>query len=191
MRALAVGLSTLLLSACAGATKPAEPPNATPAKPASTVDVAAPEETPAEPDPTQAPSSNREQKMDIVRLEGILREIDANLEGGGGRWRFEHEGVEVYCMADPAADRMRFFVGVTNEADMTEEQRARVLEANFHSALDARYAVTSGTLFSAFLHPLSPLTTAEAIAGIEQVVTLAKTYGTSYTSGELIFAPSN
>ena len=38
-----------------------------------------------------------------------------------------------------------------------------------------------------FIHPLSPLTEAQFIDGVSQVVTLAENYGTSYTSTNLVF----
>lgn len=63
----------------------------------------------------------------------------------------------------------------------------RVLEANFHSALDARYATSDGVLYAAFIHPLSPLTEAEVRSAVAQVASLVRSFGTTYSSGELVY----
>lgn len=63
----------------------------------------------------------------------------------------------------------------------------RVLEANFHSALDARYATSDGVLYAAFIHPLSPLTEAEVRSAVAQVASLVRSFGTTYSSGELAY----
>jgi hypothetical protein len=61
------------------------------------------------------------------------------------------------------------------------------MESNFHKALDARYAESNDILYSAFIHPLSALSETELIKALDQVATLALTFGTSYTSGELTY----
>ena len=73
----------------------------------------------------------------------------------------------------------------TNE--LTDDEARLLLAANFDRALDARYAVARGYVWSVFIHPLSLLTDAQFIDGVSQVVTLADTYGTSYTSTDLVF----
>ena len=42
-------------------------------------------------------------------------------------------------------------------------------------------------LWSAFIHPLQQLGSAQFRDAVEQVVTLAKNYGTSFSSGNLAF----
>lgn len=62
-----------------------------------------------------------------------------------------------------------------------------MMQANFDSALDARYAVANGTLWAVFIHPLSPLEKNELISGLGQAVNVAKTYGTLYSGGGVQF----
>ena len=62
-----------------------------------------------------------------------------------------------------------------------------MMQANFDSALDARYAVAKGVLWSAYLHPLSTLKADDFVSGLAQVVNLAATYGSTYSSGALTF----
>ena len=42
-------------------------------------------------------------------------------------------------------------------------------------------------LYAAFIHPLGPLTEAELVSAVRQVSSLASSFGTGYTSGELVF----
>lgn len=124
--------------------------------------------------------------MDNDRLDEVLKEL-VPAERQGNVWKMQVDGREVLCMTDETHDRMRIITPVAAAATLTAAQKDRVLEANFHSALDARYAVFDGTLFSAFIHPLSPVTKWEVASALKQVVTLAETFGTSYSSGGLTF----
>ena len=67
---------------------------------------------------------------------------------------------------------------------------AKPWEANFHTALDARYAFNKGILYAAYIHPLSTLTKAQLESALEQTATLAATFGKEYSSGSLIFKGS-
>ena len=119
----------------------------------------------------------------IRRLEGI----EGQLEARPGFWRFDFRGFQVYVMTDERADRMRIMVPVTSAEGLGKDALFRVMQDNFDTALDARYAIAQGALWSAFIHPLSPLGEDEFFAGFEQTVALAATYGTSYSSGALRF----
>jgi hypothetical protein len=96
------------------------------------------------------------------------------VEGQDGHWQLMVDGVPIICMTDEEADRMRFMspIGRINVQD--PGLLLRVLQANFHSALDARLAVQEGVLWSVFLSPLRPLTEELAANGFRQVTTLAR-----------------
>jgi hypothetical protein len=96
-------------------------------------------------------------------------------------------GHPVYVVTDEAADRMRIIVQIAPASQLTQEDLYRMMQANFDTALDARYAIAREVLWAAFIHPLSPLTDDAFRAGFQQAVTLAETYGTSYSSGGLRF----
>ncbi|MEO0409240.1 MAG: hypothetical protein AAF289_18005, partial [Cyanobacteria bacterium P01_A01_bin.135] len=74
--------------------------------------------------------------------------------------------------------------------DLTPAQVGNILIANFHTTLDARYAVSDGTVVATYLHPLSTLQEQDLRSAVRQVVSLAETFGTTYTSGELLFGPT-
>ncbi len=61
------------------------------------------------------------------------------------------------------------------------------MQANFDSALDARYAIAKQTLWSVYLHPLSSLRDDEFLTGLGETVNLVSTFGTTYSSGLLNF----
>jgi len=95
--------------------------------------------------------------------------------------------VQVLVVTDARADRMRALTPVARSADVTPEQMTRMMQANFDSALDARYAIANEVLWSAYIHPLSPLQKDQLISGIGQVVNLAQSFGTLYSSGGLLY----
>ena len=95
-------------------------------------------------------------------------------------------------MTDERANRMRIMMPIksfdpSNENDLKLALIA--LNANYDRALDARYAINDGILWSAFIHPLGSLTEDDLESAIKQVRTLRKNTGTSYSSGALLFAP--
>jgi len=61
------------------------------------------------------------------------------------------------------------------------------MEANFHTALDSKYAISNNILWSAFIHPLKELTERQLIDAVSQVYSAARTFGSSYSSGALSF----
>jgi hypothetical protein len=123
--------------------------------------------------------------MNQERLEALIRSAATSVRGGHGAMEFELDGVPMACVSDPAHDRMRIIAPVAAVGDMTAAQRVRVMEANFHTALDARYATSGPLLYAAFLHPLGSLSEPELRAALHQVAQLVKTFGGSYSSGDL------
>ena len=82
---------------------------------------------------------------------------------------------------------MRIMIPVNDAAALDPEELMRLMQANFDSALDARYAIANGTLWSTFLHRLSTLTEVDFLSGIGQTINTADSFGTSYSSGEFVF----
>lgn len=63
----------------------------------------------------------------------------------------------------------------------------RLLQANFDSALDARYAIANKLIWGVFIHPLSPLDNEQFASALVQVLNVATSFGTSFSSGQLTF----
>jgi len=140
----------------------------------------APGDAPTDP-PAPAPAMTQQV------LEDLVRRVAGDVEGRPGAIRFTFGEVTIFCVSDPRFDRMRLIAPIIATDQLTPEHTRRMLEANFHSALDARYATSEGVLYAAFIHPLSPLTEPQLASAIRQVATLAATFGTHYSSGELRF----
>ena len=128
-----------------------------------------------------------EDTMSNRRIGEMLERLDVEVQGGDGLWRFFVNDVEVTIITDENADRMRIIAPVSKTEGLLAEEYERVLQANFDSALDARYAIAKSVLWSAFIHPLSPLTDRQFIEGLGQVVNLVTTFGTTYHSGSAVF----
>ena len=126
--------------------------------------------------------------MDLAALEIILKEQFPDLRGKNGHWdAMTKEGFRFYCLTDTHHDRMRFMIPVMRLSNPPSAFLFTLLEANFHKALDANYAVHDGLLWATFVHPLRSLSHSLARDAVKQVVTLALNTGTSYSSGSLVF----
>ena len=151
----------------------------------------APDPPPADAAPShEAPAPEApapEPDMTLDRLDTILRALDPGAQGNGKVWQVTIDDVQVLVVTDARADRMRALTPVTRRADVTQDQMTRMMQANFDSALDARYAIANDVLWSAYIHPLSPLQKDQLISGIGQVVNLAQSFGTLYSSGGLLY----
>ena len=95
--------------------------------------------------------------------------------------------VPVLMILDPVADRIRVMVPIRSAETLTEAELLRMMQANFDSALDARYAVARGRAWPVYLHPLAALDRPQLVAGIGQAVNAALSYGTLYSSGAMQF----
>ena len=128
-----------------------------------------------------------EQPMTVTRLGEIIATLDPDNRNNGAQFQMTIEDVPILIVTDARADRMRAMVPIRSAADMTSEEITRVMQANFDTALDARYAIAQGRLWGVYIHPLSPLEKDQFISGLGQAVNLAKTYGSLYTGGAMSF----
>ncbi len=134
-----------------------------------------------------AQTPERLELMTLERLEQILQSEVDGVEGTNGQWRFSVSDRTVVVLADASNDRMRVFSPVIPAEELTAQQVQAMLAANFHTALDARYAVTDGAVVAVYVHPLSTLQSDNFRSALRQVVSLAETFGSSYSSNELNF----
>lgn len=129
--------------------------------------------------------------MDNAHLDTLIRRIDENAERAGGTWRLTVAEQAILIITDERANRMRILAQVAQAKTLSQEDLIRLMQANFDTSLDARYCVAQGVLWSAFIHPLGTLNERDFLSGLGQVVNLVSTYGTSYSSGALIFGGGN
>ena len=126
-------------------------------------------------------------KMNNKHLAELIKRLDKNVKGKAGYWTFNIEGKTLHVLTDEKANRMRIISPVGKSAALTKKNLYRLMQANFDSALDARYSIAKDIVWSTYLHPLASLTDKEFIVAVGQVVNLATTFGSSYSSGLLIF----
>jgi len=79
--------------------------------------------------------------MNNERLGNLLRRFDPELEGQPGQWWITFNEFTAQIIIDEAADRMRIIIPIDQTEDLTQDELYRLLQANFESALDARYAI--------------------------------------------------
>lgn len=127
--------------------------------------------------------------MTVERLDTLIQAIDPDRERGevGAVWQLSLAQRQVTVIADAANDRMRILVPIAPETTLSPDILYRMMQANFDSALDARYAIARGIVWAAYVHPLGSLEDAQFASAMAQTVTLALTAGTSYSSGALSF----
>lgn len=124
-------------------------------------------------------------------MEGLIHRLAEDVRGQPGALQFHFAAVSIACISDTNYDRMRLIAAIGRADELTAKQTRSILDANFHSALDARYATSDGIVYAAFIHPLSALTEQELESALHQVANLAKTFGTTYTSGLLEYGSQN
>lgn len=153
--------------------------------------VTAPEiiEAPAAPKSNPDVSENR-QDMTFDRLTAIIGKYTGAVNSENGGLTFSFNEVPMTLLADERANRMRIITPIVEADQLAPEQMLAISLANFHLALDARYALGGNMLYSTYIHPLRELTAGQVESAIRQVSTLRLTFGTTYSSGEMSFGGS-
>ncbi|WP_439142017.1 hypothetical protein [Pseudooctadecabacter sp.] len=134
-----------------------------------------------------APVFAQEGAMTAQRIAEIVLDIDPDAQLTPGGIELTLEDIPVLIVMAPGADRMRAMVPIASVEDVSAEEMSRMMQANFDTALDARYAVAQGRVWGVFIHPLSPLEREQLLSGLVQTVNLARTYGTLYSGGANVF----
>ncbi|MCI5080939.1 MAG: type III secretion system chaperone [Saprospiraceae bacterium] len=129
----------------------------------------------------------QEGQMNNTKLEEIIKKESALVEGQTGAWQVLFGDRILLVITDEANNRMRIFTPIVEEESVETIELRTLLNANFHSALDAKYSIYNGFVVSVFTHPLKELTDVQLLDALEQVANLANNYGTTYSSTELIF----
>ena len=132
--------------------------------------------------------------MDNQDIDAFVRKTGMGLEAVFrppiAVWEGAVCGYPMFVQTQEDANRMRIVVFIAEADDLEEDELSVLMEANYHSALDARYALADGYLVSAFIHPLAELTATQFTLGLYQALHCAETRGTTYSGGTLVFGPS-
>ena len=131
------------------------------------------------------------QDMDLKSLKLALAQRAVVVAENGPGVEYELDGVQIYLITDESANRMRLMAGIMEESKVKAEELKKMMEANFDRALDAKYALSNGVLWSVYVHPLKELQKEQLIDALYQVKNLVNNYGTTYNSADFIFGADN
>lgn len=156
------------------------------------IDTSFTEETPTEESLTTEQDSPKEGKMTGARLESLIKQlITDEVRVNGKVISFQIRGADMACIYDERADRMRIISPIIPASEVTNGQAQSMMEANFHRALDARYATSHGMVYAAFIHPLSSLHPTDLQSAIYQVYSARVSFGNEYSSGLFSFGEND
>ncbi len=127
------------------------------------------------------------QQMNNSKLGEILTKKADTIQGQAGNWRFAINDKLFICLTDEKNNRMRIISPITEISTIDEKTLKNCLTANFHTALDVKYAISDEILWSVFIHPLKELSEAQIIDAVAQVYNANYTFGTIYSSTNLSF----
>lgn len=127
------------------------------------------------------------QKMDNKGLLKILEGNVEQLEGHNGAWSFVYDDLMMLMLTDESHNRMRIISPIDEVSNLTQSQIVDALTANFHTALDVKYAIADELMWSVFIHPLKELSSEQVEDAIRQVARAASTFGSTYSSTDLVF----
>ena len=140
------------------------------------------EEVPAPEDPAEISPENQ---ASLDRIAEVIAALDGEAVRNGNNWQFTIDERMLIVVTDANAGRMRIITPIAESANLPQEALERLMQANFDTALDARYAIGQGVVWGAFVHPLDSLTTRDFASGVLQTKSLADTFGTTFSSGVL------
>ncbi|MBC8753778.1 hypothetical protein H2O64_03795 [Kordia sp. YSTF-M3] len=125
--------------------------------------------------------------MNNTTLGELLTKQADTIQGQAGNWRFAVNDKIFICLTDEKNNRMRIISPITEVSNVDEKILKNCLTANFHTALDVKYAISDGILWSVFIHPLKELSEAQITDAVAQVYNANYTFGTIYSSTNLSF----
>ena len=127
------------------------------------------------------------QPMTEERLAELILRVDDEAVLDGSSWHFSVADLDTIVIYDTNADRMRIVIPIVRADELDADDLLRLMQANFDTALDARYAIGQGLLWGTYIHPLSTLTDEELLSGLGQTANVVASFGASYSSGLFIF----
>ncbi len=126
--------------------------------------------------------------MTIKKMGQIIKRLDKTAQSPRkGMWSFSVDKRPVVLVTDVSNNRMRIMVPVRKVEGLSIDEYKRMMQANFDTALDSRYAIAKNIVWATYIHSLSTLHERQFILAIGQTVNAAITYGSTYSSGLLSF----
>lgn len=127
------------------------------------------------------------QKMTLTKLNDIFLKVTDDVEKKNSKWTFSINEISFIAIADATYNRMRIISPIVPITKLSEELKTAALIANFHTALDIKYAITNDILCAVFIHPLKELSEKQVMDAVSQIYYGNVNFGTSFSSTSLIF----
>lgn len=127
------------------------------------------------------------EKMTGEKLSDLILAFDEDAKVNETSVEFTLAERAVFLVYDTKADRMRIMSPIAPAALANADIHERMLQANYDAVLDARYALANNAIWAVFIHPMGSLTKDDFLSGVAQTVTAAETFGSTYTSGAMVF----
>ena len=179
-RIIWIGLAALIAVPVLAQTGAITPPTVKPAEPAKPF-------SPPAATPEKLPEPSKEAVAAQAMIDASLKKIDKDIKRDTNIWQFTLSKHQVFVITDPIAERMRIMVPIGDAKALDQALLTRLMQANFDSALDARYAVAQDVLWGVFIHPLTSLDEKGFVSGLAQAIAVADNFGTSFSSGAVVF----
>ncbi len=127
------------------------------------------------------------QNMTNEKLQDIYSSVSDSIQGNPGAWQFFIKEIPLVSITDTNHNRMRIISPIADSNSLNDELIKAALVANFHTALDVKYAVSDGILWSVFIHPLKELSEHQVKDAVSQVYHAHINFGSSFASTALTF----
>ena len=131
------------------------------------------------------------QNMTNERLNEIYTSLSYSIQGKSGAWQLYIKEIQIISITDSNHNRMRIMSPIMESAQLSDDLIKAALIANFHTALDVKYAITDGVLWSVFIHPLKELSENQVKDALSQVYYANINFGTTFASTSLSFPFNN
>jgi len=133
------------------------------------------------------PKETIENPMTSERMADLVKKFDDNAQIAENRIAFKLRDRDILIVFDKKADRMRIMSPIIQAAAVPGDIHERMLQANFDAVLDSRYAIANEIVWSVYIHRLSSLYEDDLKSAIAQTYLAAETFGSTYTSGAMVF----
>ena len=112
----------------------------------------------AAPAPEDFPEYTEETKAALDRIGEVVAQIDEEATRTGNSWQLTLDERQILVITDPVNGRMRIVTPIAVAEQLPQDALLRLLQANFDTALDARYAIAQNLVWG-FISPLEGLST--------------------------------
>ncbi|GAA3656225.1 hypothetical protein [Flavivirga jejuensis] len=125
--------------------------------------------------------------MTNEKLQDIYSAVSDSIQGRSGSWQFYIKDIPFMSITDTNHNRMRIISPIADSNSLNDALIKAALVANFHTALDVKYAVSDGILWSVFIHPLKELSEDQVKDAVSQVYYAHVNFGSTFASTSLTF----